>query len=135
MTGNVVVTVAPVIEPVTLAEAKAQCRVDIDADDDFIEDILIPAARDYCEQRDWRARRPAVSHTGEDLRAVGFDGHPASSAVAALTPAELFVERVEIELEARGHAVDGDDERLAVRFTCGEKAQHLRALYLLPCAL
>lgn len=38
----------PVVEPVTLAEAKQHLRVDIDADDSYIA-ALITAAREYCE--------------------------------------------------------------------------------------
>ena len=70
----------------------------------------------------------AVADAGEDLRAVAFDGHPPSAAVAALPPPELLVERVDVELEARRHAVDGDDERLAVRFAGGEKSEHVGIL-------
>jgi uncharacterized phiE125 gp8 family phage protein len=46
--------VPPVIEPVTLAEAKAQCRVD-GTDEDALITALISAAREYCEGRDWLA--------------------------------------------------------------------------------
>jgi uncharacterized phiE125 gp8 family phage protein len=45
---------APVLEPITLTEAKAQCRVDI-SDDDALITGYIAAARDYCEKIDWRA--------------------------------------------------------------------------------
>jgi uncharacterized phiE125 gp8 family phage protein len=48
------VTVPPTSEPVTLAEAKAQCRVDISDDDAYIT-ALIVAAREYCEAIDWCA--------------------------------------------------------------------------------
>ena len=48
------VTVPPVLEPVTLDEAKAQCRVDGTADDTFITG-LIGRAREYVEKLDWRA--------------------------------------------------------------------------------
>jgi uncharacterized phiE125 gp8 family phage protein len=47
----------PVLEPVTLIEAKAQCRVDITDDDTFITD-LIGRARETIEKMDWRAFLP-----------------------------------------------------------------------------
>jgi len=45
-----VITAAPIVEPVTLAEAKAQLRLDDDftIDDDYIS-ALISVARDRCE--------------------------------------------------------------------------------------
>ena len=76
------------------------------------------------QQRDRRAGGDAVADAGEDLGAVAFDLHAAAAAVAALAAAELSVERVDIELEARGHAVHGDDQRLAVRLASGQKSQH-----------
>jgi uncharacterized phiE125 gp8 family phage protein len=48
------VTVPPTIEPVTLSEAKAHCRVDI-GDDDALIAALIVRAREYCEGVDWCA--------------------------------------------------------------------------------
>lgn len=45
-------TVAPTTEPVTLAEARVQCRLtasDSTADDGSIEDVWIPAARRHAE--------------------------------------------------------------------------------------
>jgi len=52
--GTYRVIVPPTIEPVTLAEAKAQCRVDISTDDAYITS-LITAAREHCEGIDWCA--------------------------------------------------------------------------------
>lgn len=52
--GSFRVTVDPVLEPVTLTEAKAQCRVDLTDDDTFITG-LIGRAREYVEKLDWRA--------------------------------------------------------------------------------
>ena len=40
---------APVVEPVTLAEAKAHCRIDTTTDDAYVSS-LITAAREWCEQ-------------------------------------------------------------------------------------
>jgi uncharacterized phiE125 gp8 family phage protein len=40
---------APAVEPVTLAEAKAHCRIDSTADDAYVAS-LITAAREWCEQ-------------------------------------------------------------------------------------
>lgn len=44
-------TTGPVVEPVTLAEAKEHCRIDEDdlTADTLMEDIWIPAAREECE--------------------------------------------------------------------------------------
>lgn len=48
------VITAPVLEPVTLAEAKAQCRIDVATEDALITSY-ISAARRLCERIDWRA--------------------------------------------------------------------------------
>ena len=48
---------APTTEPVSLAEAKAQCRVDITEDDGYI-DQLIATARRMCEE--WASPRLAM---------------------------------------------------------------------------
>lgn len=48
------VTVEPVEEPITLAEAKTHCRVDHSADDDYLA-ALIRAAREVCEKEIGRA--------------------------------------------------------------------------------
>jgi uncharacterized phiE125 gp8 family phage protein len=48
---EVIEITAPSVEPITLAEAKAQARIDTttSAEDNLIEDIYIPAARKYLE--------------------------------------------------------------------------------------
>lgn len=48
------VVTPPTIEPVSLAEAKAQCRVEV-TDDDALITGYIAAAREWCEAHDWRA--------------------------------------------------------------------------------
>ena len=65
-----------------------------------------------------------LTHARQDLRGVGFDGHAPATAVAALSPAQVRGNRVEIEVESRGHAVEHGHERLAVRFAGSEKSQH-----------
>lgn len=45
---SLVTSTPPASEPVSLSEAKAQCRVDIDSDDTYIS-ALIVAAREYVE--------------------------------------------------------------------------------------
>ena len=42
-------TVAPTLEPLTLAEVKRHLRIDHTDDDVYINDYLIPAAREYVE--------------------------------------------------------------------------------------
>jgi uncharacterized phiE125 gp8 family phage protein len=46
---------APATEPVSVAEAKAHLRIDHAADDDYVEDFVIPAARRYAETITHRA--------------------------------------------------------------------------------
>ena len=50
MPHSLVQTVAPTVEPVTAAEAKAHCRIDISTDDDLIQSLIV-AARVWCEKR------------------------------------------------------------------------------------
>lgn len=50
------VTVPPVLEPISLAEAKQQCRIVPGlTDEDLLIAGYIKAAREYCEGLDWRA--------------------------------------------------------------------------------
>lgn len=56
----------PTIEPVTLAEAKAQCRIDLNiTDEDALVVGLIPAARQYVENF---IHRPLISQVWDDKR-------------------------------------------------------------------
>ncbi len=65
-----------------------------------------------------------MADAGQDFGAVAFNRHPAPPAVPALTPAQLRVERIHVEIEARGHAIEGNHEGLSVRFAGAEKSQH-----------
>lgn len=69
---------APTSEPVTLTEAKAQCRVDISTDDTYIGN-LITAAREWCELHDWRVYMP---QTWE----LYLDDWPSTSAIEIPKP-------------------------------------------------
>src|SRR4029079_10720356 len=62
------------------------------------------------QQRDRCTGGDSVSHTAEEFGAVAFDRHAPPAAVAALTTTELGVERVDVECETSGHAVEGDDQ-------------------------
>ncbi len=54
-------------EPVTAAQVKAQCRIDGNDEDSFLESAVIPGARALAEQRSGSAIRPArYSETFED---------------------------------------------------------------------
>ena len=80
------------------------------------------------EQRDGRAERFAGAHARENLGLVGFDRHAAAAAVSTLTPLELFGDGVEIDMQSGRHALENDDEPLAVRLAGGEKTQHCLAI-------
>ena len=54
MRGSLVLATAPAVEPVLLAEAKAQCRVEV-SDDDALITALIRAAREEVERASWHA--------------------------------------------------------------------------------
>jgi hypothetical protein len=56
MVPNYIETSAPIVEPVTLAQAKQQCVVDTGfTDDDNLITALIVAARQFCEKKMQRA--------------------------------------------------------------------------------
>ena len=65
-----------------------------------------------------------MADAAQRLRPIGFDGHAPAAPVAALTPAKLRGDGVEIDREAGRHAFEDGDERLAVRLAGSEKTQH-----------
>ena len=103
------------------------------SDSTYIVCCQLTQSRLRMSERDRRAGRPPVANAGEHFDLVAFDGHPPAAPVAALPPPQLRVERVDVDLETRRHAVDRDDERLAVRFTGGEKSQHPAPFYPVGC--
>ena len=69
--------------------------------------------------------RPCRSRT--DLDRVALDLHPAAAAVAELAPRHVAVERLAVELEPGGQALDDRDQAGAVRFAGGcEPESHAR---------
>jgi uncharacterized phiE125 gp8 family phage protein len=89
MTSGLSITVVsrPHVEPVTLAVVKAAGNIDIDADDEFIETVIIPAARNRAEEF---LRRALVEQT---LR-VTFDRFPCGDLVLPIAPVQ-FIEQLE----------------------------------------
>lgn len=85
----------PAVEPVTLAEAKAQCRVDTSTDDSYLS-ALIVAAREYVE--DYLDR--TLVHTNWRMR---LDGFPA-----------------EIELPRPPMASSGTSTAVTITYTIGD---------------
>jgi len=77
----------PAIEPLTLAEAKAQCRVDITTDDALLA-TLISVARDTCERLAWRA---FLTQTIE----LWLDAWPASNSIVLPRPPLQSVTKIE----------------------------------------
>ena len=82
-----------------------------------LDPVLVVAVGD--EQRDRAAERPAVADAGADLGGVLLDLHPAAAPVAELAPRHVAVERLAVELEPRGHALDDRRQSGAVGLTGG----------------
>lgn len=78
----------PVVEPVTLAEAKLHCRIDVD-DDDALVGSLISTAREHLE----RMSRPQLAMTAQRWLYVA-DAWPASATIELRPYPLLTVEAV-----------------------------------------
>jgi len=78
----------PVVEPVTLAEAKLHCRIDVD-DDDVLVGSLISTAREHLE----RISRPQLAMTAQRWLYVA-DAWPASATIELRPYPLLTVEAV-----------------------------------------
>ena len=83
--------------------------------------VGVVAIRD--QHGDRAAERAPVAHAGADLDGVLLDLHPPAAAVAELAPRHVAVERLAVELEPRGQALDDRDEPGAVRFACCREAK------------
>ena len=81
------------------------------------------------EQRDRAAERAAVADAGGDLGGVALDLHAPAAAVAELAARHVGVDRLQVELEARGEPLDDAGEAGAMRLPGGDQAQrHARKL-------
>src|SRR5205814_441885 len=80
----------------------------------------------FQQDSDGRADGLAMTHTGEEVRAVALDLHTAAAAVALLPPPQFTVHKRLIHGNAGGQAADGTDQRLAMRFSGSKKTQHDR---------
>lgn len=91
---SLILVTGPTIEPVTLAEAKAQCHVDIPNDDALIAGYILDA-RDYVERETQRAiitqtfdfkAAPSAWSGGSESWPVYWDGSCAEYRVGILLP-------------------------------------------------
>lgn len=102
---------APSIEPVSLAEAKLQCRVD-DATDDALITSLITAAREQCEHI---LQRSLITQTWEKV----LDSFPDDNDIELLNPSIIAITTVkyidatsanETTLASNQYSLDKDSE-------------------------
>lgn len=102
---------APATEPVTLAEAKLQCRID-DATDDALITSLIIAAREQCEHI---LQRALITQTWENV----LDGFPSDNDIELLNPPIIAITSIkyidaatanEVTLASNQYSLDKDSE-------------------------
>jgi len=65
-----------------------------------------------------------VANAGKKVSRVALDLHASTASVALLPAPEFAVEESLIDFQSSGHAGKKGDEGLAMRFSCGEVAQH-----------
>jgi uncharacterized phiE125 gp8 family phage protein len=90
--GAIKIITGPASEPVSLAEAKTQCRVDV-TDDDALLTGLIVVAREEVERRTWHA---VISQTLE----LVLDGWPSGSYIELPRPPLVSVSSVKYRTSA-----------------------------------
>ena len=76
------------------------------------------------QQRDGRPERLARPDAAQDLDPVGLDLHPRAAPVAHHAAPEIPVHVLGPEQQARGHALEHRDQRLAVGFAGGREIDH-----------
>ena len=74
--------------------------------------------------RNRRANRLSLAHTGEDVSGVAFNFHAAATAIALLPPPELTVDESLVDLEPGRDAGKKSDQSFTVRFSGCEITQH-----------
>lgn len=79
MTGRMTVITPPTLEPVALAEALQHCHADSGVEDSYIQNILIPAARQKAEDYQNRA------YLSQTIKLV-FDSYPESTILLPFSP-------------------------------------------------
>lgn len=77
---SLIMITAPAVEPISLAEAKAQCKVETDADDALISG-MISAARAQAEHK---LNRPLITQTWERV----LDAFPEGAILLGLGPVQ-----------------------------------------------
>ena len=108
-------TTAPTVEPVTLAEVKAHLHIDHTADDDYIEDFVIPAARRYAETF---TRRAFLQQTWT-LKWGGFGADP----IVVPRPPLSSVTSITY-LDSNGDSQTWASTKYTIEAPSGEYAQH-----------
>src|SRR5579884_1200357 len=74
-------------------------------------------------ERDRAAERPAVPDPAADRDAIALDLHPPAAAVAELPARQIAIDRVPVDLEARGKTVDDAGEAGAMGLAGGDQMQ------------
>src|SRR6516164_965220 len=75
-------------------------------------------------QRDRRANRLPLPHSGENVRAIFLDFLPPAAPVAELPPLQLVIDKLDSNLQSRRETRHKRQQRLTVRLTRGIEAKH-----------
>lgn len=106
MIGELSIVTGPTVEPVTLAEVLTHCHADSGPEDDYIEDILIPAARLKAEEYQNRG------YLSQSVKLI-FDGYPSGqiqlpySPVISITSVKYYdTDSTEAEIDTTDFDID-----------------------------
>jgi uncharacterized phiE125 gp8 family phage protein len=98
---------APTVEPVTIAEAKAQAYIEHSADDALLA-VLISAAREHGESLTGRSWAPKALEVVLDSFPSGAIELPASPVTSVTSIKYLDADGVEQTMASTGYTVDAD---------------------------